>query len=127
MAANGRAATTADLYGANSTRFGLTQDGPQFGPPGYEVAFGTGIGNAGSGQPATEDRFGPDHPNPRAASEIAAEAVAARGVSVSVVRLPQGAVSRCRRGGRAGPRDRRADRAGFEDYRLGRPIHVSDK
>ena len=47
------------------------------------------MGNAGPGQPATEDHFDPNHPNPRAASEFAAEAVAARGVSVSVVRLPQ--------------------------------------
>jgi nucleoside-diphosphate-sugar epimerase len=53
------------------------------------VTSGTGMGNAGPGQPATEDRFNPHHANPRAASEFAAEAVAARGVRVSVVRLPQ--------------------------------------
>ena len=53
------------------------------------VTSGTGMGNAGPGQPATEDHFDPNHPNPRAASEFAAEAVAARGVHVSVVRLPQ--------------------------------------
>ncbi len=53
------------------------------------VTSGTGMGNAVPGQPATEDHFNRDHPNPRAASELAAEAVAARGVSVSVVRLPQ--------------------------------------
>ena len=53
------------------------------------ITSGTGMGNAVPGQPATEDHFDPDHPNPRAASEFAAEAVAARGVSVSVVRLPQ--------------------------------------
>jgi nucleoside-diphosphate-sugar epimerase len=53
------------------------------------VTSGTGMGNAGSGQPATEDHFDPNHPNPRAASEFAAEAVAERGVRVSVVRLPQ--------------------------------------
>jgi nucleoside-diphosphate-sugar epimerase len=53
------------------------------------VTSGTGMGNAGPGQPATEDHFDPNHPNPRAASEFAAEAVAARGVRVSVVRLPQ--------------------------------------
>jgi nucleoside-diphosphate-sugar epimerase len=53
------------------------------------VTSGTGMGSAGAGQPATEDHFDPNHPNPRAASEFAAEAVAARGVRVSVVRLPQ--------------------------------------
>ena len=53
------------------------------------VTSGTGMGNAGPGQLATEDHFDPNHPNPRAASEFAAEAVAARGVRVSVVRLPQ--------------------------------------
>src|ERR1700756_2745494 len=53
------------------------------------ITSGTGMGNAVPGQPATEDHFDPNHPNPRAASEFASEAVAARGVSVSVVRLPQ--------------------------------------
>ena len=53
------------------------------------VTSGTGMGNAVPGQPATEDHFDPNHPNPRAGSELAAEAVAARGVRVSVVRLPQ--------------------------------------
>ena len=53
------------------------------------ITSGTGMGSAAPGQPATEDHFDPNHPNPRAASEFAAEAVAARGVSVSVVRLPQ--------------------------------------
>ena len=53
------------------------------------ITSGTGMGNAGPGQLATEDHFDLNHANPRAASEFAAEAVAARGVSVSVVRLPQ--------------------------------------
>ena len=53
------------------------------------ITSGTGMGTAVLGQPATEDHFDPNHPNPRAASEFAAEAVAARGVCVSVVRLPQ--------------------------------------
>ncbi len=53
------------------------------------ITSGTGMGNAGPGRPATEDHFDPHHPNPRAASECAAESVAARGVRVSVVRLPQ--------------------------------------
>lgn len=55
----------------------------------FVVTSGTGMGSAGPGQLATEDHFDPGHPNPRAASEFAAEAVAARGVRVSVVRLPQ--------------------------------------
>ncbi len=53
------------------------------------ITSGTGMGNALPGQPATEDHFNPDHPNPRKASEIAGLSVADRGVSVSVVRLPQ--------------------------------------
>ena len=40
------------------------------------ITSGTGMGTAVPGQPATEDHFDPNHPNPRAASEIAAEAVA---------------------------------------------------
>jgi nucleoside-diphosphate-sugar epimerase len=55
----------------------------------FVVTSGTGMGNAGPGQSATEDHFDPGHPNPRSASEFAAEEVAARGVRVSVVRLPQ--------------------------------------
>ena len=53
------------------------------------VTSGTGMGTRAPGQPATEDHFDPNHPNPRAGSEIAAEAVAGRGVRVTVVRLPQ--------------------------------------
>ena len=53
------------------------------------ITSGTGMGMAVPGQPAAEDHYNPNHPNPRAASEIAAEAVAGRGVRVTVVRLPQ--------------------------------------
>jgi nucleoside-diphosphate-sugar epimerase len=53
------------------------------------VTSGTGVGNAAPGQPATEDHFDPNHPNPRKGSEVAAASVAERGVNVSVVRLPQ--------------------------------------
>ncbi len=53
------------------------------------ITSGTGMGNAVPGQPATEDHFDPNHPNPRKASEVAGVAVAERGVNVSVVRLPQ--------------------------------------
>lgn len=53
------------------------------------ITSGTGTGNAVPGQPATEDHFDPNHPNPRRASEVAGASVAERGVNVSVVRLPQ--------------------------------------
>ncbi len=53
------------------------------------ITSGTGMGNAVPGQPATEDHFDANHPNPRNGSEVAGAAVAERGVNVSVVRLPQ--------------------------------------
>jgi nucleoside-diphosphate-sugar epimerase len=53
------------------------------------ITSGTGMGNAVQGQPATEDHFDPNHPNPRKGSEVAGASVAERGVNVSVVRLPQ--------------------------------------
>jgi len=53
------------------------------------ITSGTGMGSAVPGQPATEDHFDPNHPNPRRLSEVAGTAVLERGVNVSVVRLPQ--------------------------------------
>lgn len=53
------------------------------------VTSGVGMGSPGHGQPATEDVFNPEDPNPRKASERAANALAEDGVNVSVVRLPQ--------------------------------------
>jgi nucleoside-diphosphate-sugar epimerase len=53
------------------------------------ITSGTGMGNPAPGQPATEDHFDPDHPNPRRLSEVAGAAMSERGVNVSVVRLPQ--------------------------------------
>jgi nucleoside-diphosphate-sugar epimerase len=53
------------------------------------ITSGTGMGSAGSGQPATEDVFNPNHPNPRKASELAGASLLAAGVNLSVVRLPQ--------------------------------------
>ena len=53
------------------------------------ITSGTGMGNAVPGQPATEDHFDANHPNPRKVSEVAGASVAERGMNVSVVRLPQ--------------------------------------
>jgi nucleoside-diphosphate-sugar epimerase len=53
------------------------------------ITSGTGMGNAVPGQPATEDYFDPNHPNPRRLSEVAGAAILERGANVSVVRLPQ--------------------------------------
>lgn len=55
----------------------------------FLITSGTGMGSAAPGQPATEDTFDSDNPNPRKASEEAGMTVANRGVNVSVVRLPQ--------------------------------------
>ena len=55
----------------------------------FVITSGTGMGSAAPGQPATEDFFDADNPNPRKASEEAGASVANRGVNVSVVRLPQ--------------------------------------
>ena len=53
------------------------------------ITSGTAMGAAAPGEPATEDFFNPDHPNPRVASELAGRALLERGVNVSVVRLSQ--------------------------------------
>jgi nucleoside-diphosphate-sugar epimerase len=53
------------------------------------ITSGVGMGNAGTGQPATEDVFNADHPNPRKLSELTGAAMAAAGVKMIVVRLPQ--------------------------------------
>src|SRR5579863_1336765 len=53
------------------------------------ITSGTAMGSAVPGNPATEDHFDPDHPNPRRLSEVAGAAVLERGVNVLVVRLPQ--------------------------------------
>lgn len=55
----------------------------------FIITSGTGMGAGEHGEPATEDRFNPEHQNPRKGSEIAAAALAEKGVNVSVVRLPQ--------------------------------------
>ena len=53
------------------------------------ITSGTGMGNSVPGQPATEDVFNLEHPNPRSASEVAGAEMLAAGVAVSVMRLPQ--------------------------------------
>ena len=55
----------------------------------FLVTSGVGLGSPGPGELATEDRFDADYPNPRKLSEIAGQAVAAKGVDVRVVRLSQ--------------------------------------
>lgn len=53
------------------------------------VTSGIQMGSHRPGTIAIEGAFDRDHPNPRRLTELAAEAIAARGVSVAVVRLPQ--------------------------------------
>ena len=53
------------------------------------ITSGTGMGSRGPGELASEDVFDATHANPRKISEETGAAVAARGVNVSYVRLPQ--------------------------------------
>ena len=55
----------------------------------FLITSGVGMGSPGPGQTAVESVFDRDNPNPRRMSELTGEAVAAKGVSVAVVRLPQ--------------------------------------
>ncbi|WP_375380941.1 SDR family oxidoreductase [uncultured Sphingomonas sp.] len=55
----------------------------------FIITSGTGMGSLEPGQIAVETSFDRNNPNPRRASELAGEKVAARGVSVAAVRLPQ--------------------------------------
>jgi nucleoside-diphosphate-sugar epimerase len=53
------------------------------------ITSGTGMGSRGPGELASEDVFDATHANPRKISEETGAALAARGVNVSYVRLPQ--------------------------------------
>jgi len=53
------------------------------------ITSGTGMGDAGDGRPASEEVYNPHQPNPRALSEVAAQALLEDGVNISVIRLPQ--------------------------------------
>ena len=53
------------------------------------ITSSTGIGNVSPGQPAVEQAVDWSHPLPRIASEQAGVEAAKKGVSVSVIRLPQ--------------------------------------
>jgi nucleoside-diphosphate-sugar epimerase len=53
------------------------------------ITSGVGLGAAVPGELASEDYFNPEYPHPRIASELAGAAASAKGVNVSVVRLPQ--------------------------------------
>jgi nucleoside-diphosphate-sugar epimerase len=55
----------------------------------FLVTSGTGVGSNGPGKLATEDTFDTANPNPRIGSELAGAAASEKGVSVSVIRLPQ--------------------------------------
>lgn len=53
------------------------------------ITSGTGVGSGQHGEPASEDVFNTEHPNPRIGSELAGNALLDAGINVSVVRLPQ--------------------------------------
>ncbi|HEY3814636.1 MAG TPA: SDR family oxidoreductase [Caulobacteraceae bacterium] len=55
----------------------------------FVITSGTGIGAPGHGQMAVEDVMNLEHPNPRTASEVEGARLAADGVKVIVMRLPQ--------------------------------------
>ena len=53
------------------------------------ITSGVAMGTTSPGEPAVEDHFDSEHPNPRVASELAGRKLLERGVNVSVVRLAQ--------------------------------------
>jgi nucleoside-diphosphate-sugar epimerase len=55
----------------------------------FLITSGVGMGSRGPGQLGTEDYFDEAHPHPRKISEETGNALLARGLNVSYVRLPQ--------------------------------------
>ena len=55
----------------------------------FIITSGVGVGSPKPGQLAVEAEFDRNNSNPRRMSELTGEAVAARGVSIAVIRLPQ--------------------------------------
>ncbi len=55
----------------------------------FVITSGAGLGSRGPGTVATEEFFDEANPNPRKISEVTGAALAARGVNISYVRLPQ--------------------------------------
>ncbi|WP_322963902.1 hypothetical protein [Sphingomonas fuzhouensis] len=53
------------------------------------ITSSTAMGSTVPGDPASEDAFNPDSPNPRVASELAGQALSGRGIRVIVVRNSQ--------------------------------------
>lgn len=78
------------------------------------ITSGTPMGTTVPGEPALEDRFDPDHPLPRVVSELAGQALLARGVNVSVLRLSQ--IHDTRKQGLVTPAIELARRSGVSAY-----------
>jgi nucleoside-diphosphate-sugar epimerase len=72
------------------------------------------MGTTVPGEPALEDRFDPDHPLPRIASELLGQALLARGVNVSVMLLSQ--IHDTRKQGLVTPAVELARRTGVSAY-----------
>ncbi|GGE19900.1 NAD-dependent dehydratase [Aureimonas endophytica] len=80
----------------------------------FLITSGIGMGSVGHGEPAREDVFDLDHPNPRIASELAGAEVAAKGVGVAIVRLSQ--IHDTRKQGLVTPLIELAKRTGVSAY-----------
>jgi len=95
----------------------------------FLITSGVGMGNGPNGEAATEHVFDRQNANPRRMSELAGEAIGAKGVSVSFVRLPQ--VHDTQKQGLISPMIEIARQRGFAAYvgeGAGRwsAVHVSD-
>ncbi|KQN72686.1 SDR family oxidoreductase [Devosia sp. Leaf64] len=95
----------------------------------FLITSGVGMGNGPNGEAATEQVFDRQNANPRRMSELEGEAIGAKGVSVSFVRLPQ--VHDTQKQGLISPMIEIARQRGFAAYvgeGAGRwsAVHVSD-